>query len=447
MRISVLLIFCLVAAHPVFAATTKSKIASGWQSAVPPYVNNSDLWDQLIPELMKRHMYYGALAAASDMINFFDDLKTKQLAYQTIVRLVDLGYPFSTRSYFIPGDIDPQPDSEFGQSYFLYKGIVNDGAGMKKWANYYFDKIDKDNFPKYLFYQAMQDYAGGHLNKAKASLKKMLVLVGDADGFDLAKKGARTLARIYYEQKKYDKSSEIYQTFLLKTNPINPDDWLEAAWSLYRLKQYNKAVGLLYNLQSKSAGHLIPLEKYILRALIYRKMCSYESTQELINTFNNEYGKTIEGIKFGEPLAHFPILEKVEGPDQIKYQQELKTMQKLKSEYASVERLPRKLQPVARYLYITTSHMLNHTEGIHKLQAIETSAKQLVILGESLKFLQFDVVRSKYNPDTVFQEKATSDSTLIDSNKDNFVLHWPQWGDYWRDERLSYEGTLKDQCD
>ena len=448
MRIDVLFIaICLAITLPISAATTKNPMPSGWRSEVPRSVDNSTLWDQLIPELMKHHMYYEALAAASDMINFFDDLQSKQLAYKTIVQLIDLGYPFSTRAYFVPGDIDPSPDGEFGQSYFFYKGIINLNAGMTKWANYYFDKIDKDNSLKYIFFQAMQSYAKGHLKAAKKYLNKMLGLIKDDDNFDLAKKAARTLARIDYEQKKYQESSEIYETFLLKTNPLNPEDWLEGAWSLYRLKKYNKALGLIYNLESRSAGHRIRLEKYILRALIYRKMCSDKATHELINTFNREYGNTILGIKLGQPLARFPVLKQIEDSDQIKYEQDLKSIRELREEYHSVAELPRSLRPITRYVYITTLHMLLHTEGLYETQALETAAQQLVILGESLKFLQFDVVRSKYNPNNVFQDKPTSNPVLLESNRNNFIIRWPQWGDYWQDERLSYHGTLVNKCD
>ncbi len=448
MRTDVLLIVaCLAVAIPISAATTKNQTPAGWRSEVPRDVDNSNLWNQLVPELMKRHMYYEALAAASDMINFFDDLQSKKLAYKTIIQLIDLGYPFSTRAYFVPGDIDPSPDGKFGQSYFFYKGLINLNAGMPKWANYYFDKIDKDTSAKYIFFQAMQSYAKGHLKAAKKYLNKTLGLIKDSDNFDLAKKAARTLARIDYEQKKYKQSSEIYETFLLKTNPINPEDWLEGAWSLYRLKKYNEALGLLYNLESRSSGHQIRLEKYILRALIYRKMCSDEATRELINTFNREYGSTIQGIKLGQPLARFSVLNQIEDSDQIKYAQNLKSIRKLRDEYHSVAELPPSLRPITRYVYITTLHMLLHTEGLYKTQALEAAARRLVILGESLKFLQFDVVRSKYNPNSVFQDKSTSNPALLEANKNNFIIRWPQWGDYWQDERLSYQGTLVDKCD
>ncbi len=448
MRINIVLILCLsLFAYPGFAVMARAKNSSGWRSVVPHDVNDSRLWQQLVPKLMKHHMYYGALAAASDMINFFDDLPTKRLAYKTIVQLIDLGYPFSTRAYFVPGDIEPAKKSEFSQSYFLYKGIVNLNDGMKKWADYYFNKINKKNFPKYLFFQALQEYAGGHLKKAKASINKMLKLIKGPGNFDLAKKAARTLARIDYQQKKYKESAEIYETFLLKTNPISPEDWLEAAWSLYRLKKYNKALGLLYNLESKAAGRNIYLEKYILRALIYRKMCSYKATHALIKKFNREYGKTIFGIKIGEPLSRFVVLNRIVNANEIKYEQEIKSIRELKKEFRSVSKLPRRLRPVAKYVYVTAFHMYLRTENLYRTQALETAAQRLVILGESLKFLQFDVMRSQYNPNTVFKEKPVKNPVLLETNKNNFIIHWPQWGDYWRDERLSYKGTLKNKCD
>lgn len=431
----------LLISHSISAATK-------WQGQIPKGADNPDSWAQLLPQLMDHGMYYGALAGADSMLNFFSDLPSKQLAYSTIIELVDLGYPFSTRAYFVPGDIDPPATDNFGQSYLLYKGIVNVDKKMQKWADYYFSKIDKEKFPKYLFYQATEAYRKGRLKDAADLLKKVLNLTTAPEQMSLAKKAARNLARIHYELQEFDKSLEIYQSFLLKISPITPNDWLEAAWNQYQLKNFPEALGLLYNFESHAKGSTQQLERYVLRVLIYREYCSTDATAKLLQSFENEFGALIDGIKLGEPLSSFPDLVKIDLPETQEYRQFVQTLAELDSESKRISQLPSRLRSLARYLYVTEINMLKRSKQMAQDQAQEKLARHLVILGESLRFLQFDVAREKYNPDRVFAEQVPEDLKLVDATDEkNFRLHWLQWGDYWRDERVLYRGLLKNKCE
>ena len=106
--------------------------AKKWEAPIPKVAENTESWQKLIPALRAKGLNYGALAAARNMLNFFQDLPSKELAYTTIIQLVDSGYPFSTRPYFIPGDIEPHADTDFGKNYFFYKALVNVDKKMTK---------------------------------------------------------------------------------------------------------------------------------------------------------------------------------------------------------------------------------------------------------------------------------------------------------------------------
>lgn len=419
-----------------------------WKGQPPKVADKPEIWQKLVPELMSKGMYFGALASAQTMLNFFSDLPSKELAYKTIVEVIDKGYPFSTRTSFVPGDLDISGLDNFSQSYMVYKGIVNIDKKMQKWADYYFTKVDKENFPKYLFYQATLAYQNKKIPEAIQLLKQTLSKSTALEHTVLAHKAARTLARIYYEMKEYEKSRDIYQNFLLKLNPVTPTDWIETAWVLFQLKRYPESLGLMYNFEAKNYGSTLQIEKYILRALIYREYCSTEATIAMIESFEREFGEVIEGIKLGEPLSKFSLLVKIGHAETQTYRKYSQTLLELQGESNLVGQLSSESQSVAKYIYESEIKLTKSRLRQENDRARDTLARYLVILGESLRFVKFDVYRSKYNPDRVFLETPEYKNLVLESSDDDtFKLRWFQWGDYWRDERNSFSGVLEDKCE
>lgn len=444
---------CLLAIGSNSRAEDKAKEKSGekgavkWEVQIPAVAADLEAWQKLVPALMEKKMYFGALAAARNMLNLFGDLSVKELAYKTIIDLIDLGYPFSTRPLFIPGDIEPPATTEFGRNYVFYKGMANMDKKMQRWADEQFRKLDKESFAKYVFYQALQQYGSGKLDDAVEGLKKAMSLTVELKNENLSKKIARTMARIHYEKKDYEKALDIYQNFLLKTNPVTPGDWLEAAWCLYGLKRYPESLGMIYSLQSSAAGPTEQLEQYVLRALIYREYCSVETVEELMKSFNERFGKIIDGIKLGEPIVANSTMVKIEHPETLAYRQAVRSLEQLARERTNTSQLPRAVRPLANWLYSTDIQMLKYRKRALENDALQVLAKHLLILSESLRFLRFDVVREKFNPQAVFAEEKPQETVLIDSTDDkSFRLHWPQWGDFWRDERLDLKGLIKNRC-
>ncbi len=256
------------------------------------------------------------------------------------------------------------------------------------------------------------------------------------------------MARVFYQQGEFEKSADIYMNFLLRSNPVTPSDYMEAAWNFYRLKRYDEALGILYNMESKAAQHLIFMEKYIIRALIARDYCDTETTEALLESFEAEFGAVIEGIKTGEPLKSFPLLQKVELADTLEYRQVVKTIEELEIERKKIPDLDSDLRELVNYLYDSELKMLSKERSLREASALDTLANHLIILGESLRFLKFDVAREKYSTDRVFKEVLPASKILVDDLDEKlFRVHWTQMGDYWRDERLVYKSLVKNRCD
>jgi tetratricopeptide (TPR) repeat protein len=433
-----------------FLLSNPAYSAKKWEGSVPKLAQKQENWIELTNWLYSKKYFYGALASAKRMLIFFDDVKTKEYAYRTLIALIDKGYPFSVRKQFVTGDLetDPEEDYIFNSTYNLYKGILNESKGMKKWADYYFAKVDKEKFPKYLYFQAISHYTKKEFDQAEELLKKILAIPLSRDQESFVKKVSRTLARIYFEKKEYKKSYEIYRVFLLKTNPITTSDWLEAAWNLYYLEKPREAMGVLYNLMPKVLGMNAHLEKYVIRALIYRDLCEMEAMEELIKNFEKDYGESIKHIKDGKNLKKLGKGWLIHKPQDTNYYESGWVYSKLKEEFKEIAKFPEKHQELAKYLYSSEAKALGKVAGFYREKALKLAAKNLIILSENLKFLKFELERERFNPDVVFLERTTgTEEPLVEYlNNDKFRLKWYQTGSFWRDERPSYKAIIKGKC-
>jgi tetratricopeptide (TPR) repeat protein len=446
--LAVLLTFALLS--PATAAGPK------WQGQIPQQARDAQPWQDLITYLLSREHNYGAMAAAQRMILLFTDAPTKEIGFKTIISLINRGYPFSSLSPFLPGDIDPAPPEsitldpiryDFYNSYNLYKSMLNKERKAAKWAEGYLAKVDKENFPKYQLYNAIDLYLGGKLQEAEVEIKKLLTREYGDDQLPFVRKASRTLARIYYEREEYEKALDIYMKFLLKLNPVTSNDWLETAWTLYHLKRYQEALGMLYNMESRSAGKTISLEKYIIRALTFRQLCDVPGSEALVQTFETDFGKAIKGIKRGQSLSKFPELTNLDLAPNAVFRQTALVLRELTSEKEKVKALPVDQQAIANYLYDTEIAILKRNHRVQLDKALDHAASELVMMSERLRFLRFDVAREKFNPDVVFRPLEDEEKPVIqDAPGDAYTIRWIQLGDFWRDERLSYVGVAPSRC-
>jgi tetratricopeptide (TPR) repeat protein len=423
----------------------KSHSSTKWVGNIPPKFDKSEDWQNLLRALEEKMLFYGLKAAAERSLLYFSDLKVKELAYQEIVALIDRGYRYDLKDLFAAGDLDIKGIDGFYQTYNMYKSIINSQKKMTRWSSYYADRVDKEGFPKYLFYTGLQNYQNSKFEEALEKLTKALKALNQPKDIALAKKISRTLARIYYELGNFKKSWEIYDTYLLRLNPIEPHDWLEGAWNLYQLDRFSEALGLLYNLESEATENDLYLEKYVVRSLIYKQYCLADSMKKMMTSFEEKYGKTINAIKMGESVQKQPLLTRISLPENVAHEAFETTLQELQIEQKKVSSLPSKLRPLANFLYTseikTVSEKMRPTTDV----TLQVRAKYLVIMGESLRFMMFDVDREKFNPEKVFA-KPPPPLPPPDKNAISFQKTWYQLGDFWRDERNIFYGDLISQC-
>ncbi len=429
----------------LFAFALELAAATRWHGEIPKNAKNPDSWRKLLSVLEQEQMYYSAMSTANRMLLFFNDLKVKEDAYRAIVKVSGQGYPFPTRHMYLTSDLEPKTGYYFVNSFNLYKGIVNREKGLEKWAEHYFKKIDRDHFPKYLFYTALTAYEKKDLEKAANIINKLLKMDHGPSRLAFVKKISRTLARIYFEMEHFDKSLDIYLSFLLKTNPVKSTDWLEAAWSFYHLGRFEEALGILYNLESETFSEVIHLEKFILRALIYRAVCETEYMEGLSNSFNRKFGKIVHGVKTGKSMNEFEELNLLSSHQHRKFFQYHFVRKKLREESKRAVSIPADLRVLYDYMLETEDELLVKNARLFQEESRHKSVRYLIMLSENLKFLKFDVELEKHNPDVVFEE-PTKAGEKADREENPFSYLWPQTGDFWADERNHYRGKLENKC-
>ena len=112
----------------------------------------------------------------------------------------------------------------------------------------------------------------------------------------LRKKSKRQYARLIFEKGEFQKAFE-----LLKSLQFEQDDrgfiLLERAWTKYYQKHYSKALGLLTALDAKLFDSSRTPETDILKMLIYKELCHFDSVFEIKKVFDKRYKKSLDEIK------------------------------------------------------------------------------------------------------------------------------------------------------
>ena len=113
-----------------------------------------------------------------------------------------------------------------------------------------------------------------------------------------------SLARLLYEQKQFAAAYDTLGEIPAKTE-LGSEILLERAWSKYKAGDPHRAMGLLYALDAPVYRKLFAPEKYMLRALIYRRFCHFRAAKLAARQFRVYFGQTAAG----DPRRASPLIE------------------------------------------------------------------------------------------------------------------------------------------
>ncbi len=434
------------------AAKTKAK--EEWKGNIPDVAKDPAAWRRLIRWYFGHHGEMEAMFCSMRMIRLFGDMATKEFAYKVMVALVDRGYPYSLEPYFLSADLDIDARTLFGQNYFFYKGLASEHRGYRRWADFYYRKLRTAAFPKYILLQGVRSYQSSKDKEAIQKLRQILLSLSryrPRPPKVFVKKVLRTLARIYFEEGQYHQSLDIYIHSLLKMDPLTASDYLEAAWNLYYLGKFERALGLLWNLEAPPLNEKsLFIEKYALRGLIYKKFCDTQALAALLREFEQQFGVPLHGIEHGVPLLKIRGLADLARDQGDKYGEILQTLDDLKMQRLfHARQIPTNLSALSNYFYETEIAKLTQEKNVYESEALEQTASQLVMIHEDLRLLNFEAEQTKLSQ--AIQRSLASDvknknSSPLHLHKDGTRIHWRQQGDFWQDERLNYAAEVSDHC-
>lgn len=261
----------------------------------------------------------------------------------------------------------------------------------------------------------------------------------------LRRRTERQLARLLFEKGEFEKSFDY-----LKNLQFQAEDGgailLERAWNKYYLRHYSKALGLLTALDSPLFINSMSPESYILKILIYKELCIYDSVFQIKNDFEKKYSKSINAIKKRQDLDKDNTLKRwalqnyvlkqealsitglrqdmkwfedhFSGTDIYKYFKEVTASKEKQIQDRLAFKLKKELRKVA-------DQLLNYNEQISFLD-YQTKVDSLKIKSNSFK--------KNYSPETI---------SFITFDR----LYWNYVGELWIDELENLRVLVKSKCE
>jgi len=357
----------------------------------------------------------------------------------------------------------------------------------------------KGNFPKAVRYlklipETAPDYLKSiyilsviyaRLEKTQEAVNLMKIIIDyngevfDKDLFlSLREMAIIAVARIYYQQKEYDKSILYFNKI-----PRFSQQWLdgvfESSWAYLMKGDYAKALGNLVTLRSPSFYKAFYPEKYFIEAVIYYNNCDYKTTKKIIKGFLKEYRPLRKSLKKlikanPDPYKFYKVMKKAakETKDpRLKWifsialtdKRIKKGFQEKANILAEIDKIkasPKKSflrQPMTREFF----KILKKEKKLVEKEIGNTSLKRFKRVVNKIRKLMLDVKIIRQVMLEIREKKITKELISLKVNKDEYFeldkekiimstpgdhIYWPFEGEYWKDELGYYLYPIKSQC-
>jgi hypothetical protein len=260
-----------------------------------------------------------------------------------------------------------------------------------------------------------------------------------------------SLSRLLYEQKQF---ASAYDTLgrIPKGTELSSEVLLERAWSKYKAGNPHRAMGLLYALDAPVFRKLFAPEKYILRALIYRRFCHFRAAKLAARKFRLIHGKALRRIRAGVPLIKIdrvrqPALRRVQSRKLFLFVRLLRNELERLDDYQDDWGQGRNnLRKHLRKLYKQKLNQMKET--LDRSMEISTAevAEEMLQAEEQVNLLEYEVGQA------IFQRMSEAAGTAIVRKKAAKVpisserVYYVFGGEYWTDELPNYKFNIEDRC-
>jgi hypothetical protein len=315
-----------------------------------------------------------------------------------------------------------------------------------EWGEKHFSEIPQSSpyFYKYLYQKALYEIHHDNINAAFPYLKRVILM--EEKDQSLIDQALWTMARLYYETKDYEKATQYY--LAIETPLIEQASFLlEQAWIQYRSGHYEKAMGFLYAYNAPSFKEFFTPEYYILKSLIYKKLCYYDPAIKVVSDFEERYGRSLAAIynrKTETDLESQEMLFVIMTHPKIKKQYEF--LRLLESEKRLIDELDD--EQLQSYLLAIYNNQIEQTAKQFRKDVKEEFkivANSLLKYEEESNLIKYEIGIDMYQrvAETRYQGKNKGNAT--ETVPENVVIY-PFQGEFWNDELGNYKVSLPSQC-
>jgi len=329
----------------------------------------------------------------------------------------------------------------------FYQGMQDWKSHHMTWANDHFSKIPKGSYyhRRVLHYLALDKLHNGNESSAVKELKALLLL----DNLDekLADDTRWILARIYYQLEEWSLASAMYKQ--IKTPVIEQASFLlEQSWIAYQKKNYERAMGYLYAFEAPSFKQFFTPEYFILKSLIYKDVCHFESALSISDEFVQRYEGSLQAIYDRKHAADieseellYVILAKPDIMFQWNFIQALE-LEKQELDDINYKDLKLHLQKVYTLKIAKTSFVLSELID----EEYEVRANALLEFEEASNLMRYEIGVDMYQSQAKLSYQNTKDTTDTTTGKQPEVVKYAFQKEYWNDELGHYKVSLPNKC-
>ncbi|GAA3916347.1 hypothetical protein [Litoribacillus peritrichatus] len=328
----------------------------------------------------------------------------------------------------------------------FYQGINDWKYGLLDWGEQHFNEIPASSpyFYQYQYQKALYEIHNDDINAAFPYLKNVIQM--EEKDQSLIDQALWTMARLYYETKDYEKATQYY--LAIQTPLIEQASFLlEQAWIQYRSGHYEKAMGFLYAYNAPSFKEFFTPEYYILKSLIYKKLCYYDPAIKVVSDFEARYGRSLAAIynrKTETDLESQEMLFVIMTHPKIKKQYEF--LRLLETEIELIDELED--DNLQQYLLAIYNNQVEETAKQFRKDVkaqFKIVANSLLKYEEESNLIKYEIGIDMYQrvAETRYQGKTNTNQAETSPEK---VVIYPFQGEFWNDELGNYKVSLPSKC-
>jgi hypothetical protein len=328
-----------------------------------------------------------------------------------------------------------------------YQGLLDYRNGFIKWGEKHFSSINRETYYYYKsrYVQAVYELVKYNLDGALKIFQE--ILSSDIKLADVVNSTRQSVARILFEQKKYNEAYIMYERI---DAPVEKQAtvFLEEAWAQYFQKDYRRAMGLLYALEAPAFFRYFNPEKYLIKALIYQNLCHYNVAKDAVAEFRQYYGDAIAAVYDRVDLDRNEILLDAALQDPAmeemgKFARLLDTEMGRLGDY-SASWGENGLQDHLARIYELKIKDTNRRLKVKLDQAIRTVAENLLEFEEQMNLLEYEIGLSIYKRIKGSPTQKESKADEIPSS--GAQVYYEFDGEFWNDELHDYRFFIEDRC-